>query len=130
MKAKAAASGAMNDYAQTLCTALNVWVTGTDNTTPNAANGFNAAARAQGFVQRNGIGTGGCLYNVGNNGAAFGVANGTTMTILDMLKDYDTLCVTTGGSTTSLPTSLKHKAGGLDTGGFTFTTINNTWDIA
>ena len=119
MKAKAASSGAMNDYAQTLSTALGVWVTG---------GGFNAAASAQHFVQQQGIGTAGCLYNVGNNGAAFGVANGTTMTIIDMLKGYDSLCVTTGGTMTSLPTSLKHTAGGLDTGGSTFTTINNLGD--
>jgi hypothetical protein len=127
LKAKAAASGAMNDYAQTLCTALDVWVTGSD---PNGANGFTPAAKAQGFVQQKGIGTGGCLYNVGNNGAAFGVANGTTMTILDMLKHYDSFCVTSGSTSTSLPTSLKHTAGGLDAGGSTFNTINNTGDIA
>jgi hypothetical protein len=121
LKAKAASSGVMNDYAQTLSTAIGVWVTGA---------GFNAAASAQHFVQQNGIGTAGCLYNVGKNGAAFGVANGTTMTILDMLKDYDSLCVATGGTMTSLPTSLKHTAGGLDAGGSTFATINNTGDIA
>jgi hypothetical protein len=127
LKAKAAAKGAMNDYAQALCTALDVWATGSD---PNGANGFTTAAKAQGFVQQKGIGTGGCLYNVGNNGAAFGVANGTTMTILDMLKGYDSLCVTKGSTTTSLPTSLTHTKGGLDAGGSTFDTINNTGDIA
>ena len=93
-------------------------------------NGFNAAASTQHFVQQKSVGTAGRLYNVGDNGAAFGVANGTTMTILDMLKDYDSLCSTKGSSLTSLPTSLTHKAGGLDAGGSTFNTINNTGDIA
>ena len=94
------------------------------------SDGYTAAASAQHFVQQNKIGTGGCLYNVGNNGAAFGVDNGTTMTIRDMLKGYDSLCVTTGGTMTSLPTSFKHTKGGLGTGGSTFATIINAGDIA
>jgi hypothetical protein len=122
LKVKAAAKGDMNAYAQTLCTALGVWLTG---------DGFNDAARAQHFVQQKGIGTGGCLYNVGNNGAAFDVPNGTAMTILDMLKGYDSLCVTTFiGTPTSLPISFKHTKGGLGAGGSMFDTINNTGDIA
>ena len=91
-------------------------------------NGFNAAASTQHFVQQKSVGTAGRLYNVGDNGAAFGVANGTTMTILDMLKGYNFLCVTKAGTMTSLPTSFTHTKSGVGAGGSTFETINNLGD--
>jgi hypothetical protein len=100
--AKNAAGGLIgNTYAQVLATALNVWVTTTGlgwNTSPTGPTKYGFA---QGF---GGAGLGSILYNVGSNGASFGVANNTYQTvnyILSYLNSKTT--VTTPGSITKLP---------------------------
>jgi hypothetical protein len=67
--------------AQVLATALSVYAT---NTTLDSTQ---AAAR-YGFTVR-GYGLGTATFNVGSNGDAFGVANNTTMTVLDLLLATD-----------------------------------------
>src|SRR5262249_11484814 len=64
---KASASGVIyNTYAQALTTALAVYVTGP---------GYNATAASYGFKKAfGGLGLGDVYYNVGSNGASFGVA--------------------------------------------------------
>jgi hypothetical protein len=71
--------------AQVLATALAVYVTdGTlDNTGVGTQYGF--------LVGGNGVAT--STYNVGSNGAAFGVANNTVMTVLDILPAADAQAV-------------------------------------
>ena len=71
--------------AQVLATALAVYVTdGTlDNTGVGTQYGFT--------VGGNGVGT--ATFNVGKNGAAFGVADNTTMTVMDLLLAADTQAV-------------------------------------
>jgi hypothetical protein len=67
----------VNAYA----TALAVYVTNAtlDSTGMGTLYGFT--------VSGNGVGTAG--YNVGCDGAAFGVVNGTTMTVMDLLLAED-----------------------------------------
>jgi hypothetical protein len=67
--------------AQVLATALAVYVTDPtlDNTSVGTQYGF--------IVSGNGVAT--ATYNVGSNGAAFGVADNTTMTVMDMLLAVD-----------------------------------------
>ncbi len=71
--------------AQVLATALSVYATNAtlDNTGVAANYGF--------VVSGDGLGTAG--VNVGSNGDAFGVANNTVMTVLDLLKATDALAV-------------------------------------
>jgi hypothetical protein len=71
--------------AQVLATALAVYVTdGTlDSTGVGTQYGFT--------VGGNGVGT--STFNVGANGAAFGVANNTTMTVMDLLLAADAQAV-------------------------------------
>ena len=67
--------------AQVLATALSVYAT-------NATLDNTQAATKYGFtVSGNGVGT--ATFNVGSNGAAFGVANNTTMTVMDLLLAAD-----------------------------------------
>ncbi len=67
--------------AQVLATALSVYVT-------NATLDPTQAAAKYGFtVGGDGVGT--ATFNVGSNGAAFGVANNTTMTVMDLLLATD-----------------------------------------
>src|SRR5262249_1400797 len=67
--------------AQLLATALAVYVTNAtlDDTGAGAQYGF--------VVTRTGLGT--SPWNVGGNGAAFGVANSPTLTVLDLLLRVD-----------------------------------------
>jgi hypothetical protein len=67
--------------AQVLATALNVYAT-------NGTLDSTRAAAQYGFTV-NGDGVGAAGVNVGSDGAAFGVANNTTMTVMDLLKATD-----------------------------------------
>src|SRR5262249_37067328 len=70
--------------AQLMATALNVYATTTSlGGTAAAAYGFDIT----------GYGLGASSYNVGPNGAAFGVANNTTLTVFALLLDADTLAL-------------------------------------
>jgi VCBS repeat-containing protein len=71
--------------AQVLATALSVYAT-------NATLDDTGVAANYGFlVSGDGVGTAG--VNVGSNGDAFGVANNTVLTVLDLLKATDALAV-------------------------------------
>ena len=67
--------------AQVLATALAVYAT-------NATLDGTAVAASYGFVV-SGDGVGAATWNVGANGDAFGVANNTTMTVMDLLLATD-----------------------------------------
>jgi hypothetical protein len=67
--------------AQVLATALSVYAT-------NATLDSTQAAAAYGFTV-SGYGVGTATFNVGSNGDAFGVANNTTMTVMDLLLATD-----------------------------------------
>ena len=71
--------------AQVLATALAVYVTDAtlDSTGVGTQYGFT--------VGGNGVAT--ATFNVGSNGAAFGVANNTTMTVMDLLLAADAQAV-------------------------------------
>ena len=71
--------------AQVLATALSVYVTNAalDNTGVGSQYDF--------IVSGNGVGT--ATFNVGNNGAAFGVANCTKVTVMDLLFAVDSQAV-------------------------------------
>ena len=81
--------------AQVLATALFVYAT-------NATLDSTGAATRYGFtVSGNGVGT--AAVNVGSSGAAFGVANNTTMTVMDLLLATDAQSINGvlyGGNTT------------------------------
>jgi len=67
--------------AQVMATALAVYVT-------NATLDSTGVGTQYGFtVSGNGVGT--ATYNVGDDGAAFGVANNTTVTVMDLLLSVD-----------------------------------------
>jgi hypothetical protein len=71
--------------AQVLATALNVYVT-------NATLDSTGVAASYGFtVSGNGVGT--ATVNVGSDGDGFGVANNTTMTVMDLLLATDAQAV-------------------------------------
>jgi hypothetical protein len=67
--------------AQVMATALSVYVT-------NATLDPTLAAASYGFTV-SGDGAGTATVNVGSNGDAFGVANNTTMTVMDLLLATD-----------------------------------------
>jgi hypothetical protein len=67
--------------AQVLATALSVYAT-------NATLDSTGVAANYGFVV-NGDGAGAATWNVGSDGDAFGVANNTTMTVMDLLLATD-----------------------------------------
>jgi hypothetical protein len=64
-----------NTYTQAFSMALSIYAS-----TPTL--GFNTKAASFGF---SGVSLGDATYNVGNNGAAFGVANDTTLTVFQVL---------------------------------------------
>jgi hypothetical protein len=71
--------------AQVLATALSVYATNSTLDSTQAASGY-------GFtVSGNGVGT--ATFSVGSNGDAFGVANNTTMTVMDLLLATDAQAV-------------------------------------
>jgi len=67
--------------AQVLATALSVYAT-------NATLDSSGVAAKYGFVV-SGDGVGAATWSVGSNGDAFGVANNTTMTVMDLLLATD-----------------------------------------
>ncbi|MFO0954028.1 MAG: LamG-like jellyroll fold domain-containing protein [Isosphaeraceae bacterium] len=71
--------------AQVLATALAVYVT-------NAALNPTAVGSQYGFIV-SGFGVGAATCNVGSNGGAFGVADGTVMTVMDLLLAVDAQAV-------------------------------------
>jgi hypothetical protein len=128
-------------YAQVFTTALNVFVT----TTGLGWNGAHTVSgttssswsSAFGFKQGFGIaGLGDIFINVGNNGASFGVANNTPITVSTALTYFNRQATLSGGSTSTKPTivfyalspdaqqsSLKNGANNV------FDSINETGDI-
>ena len=102
-----------NTYVQTFAVALAVYAT-------DPTLGGGSASTTQGFKVVNG-GTGSETYNIGSNGAAFGVANNTSLTVLQILQilnaDYN---ATTGlfyaGSST-LTNDANNVTNGINQGG-------------
>jgi hypothetical protein len=128
---KAAMSGSTwNTYAQSLATALSVWVTTSGLGWNTNATGPTNYGLQQGF---GGAGLGDIYYNVGTNGAAFGVANNTLMKVKNLLKHFNSKCARTGGSYTALPTSIvfygNNNASMVSRANNVFNGINNTGDI-
>jgi protocatechuate 3,4-dioxygenase beta subunit len=98
--------------AQVLAVALASYVTDSDLA--------GTVARQYGF-QVNSSGTASALFNIGSNGAAFGVANNTTMSIFDILRA--TNARSSGGVLYKGIQNLKNLANTVYDG------INNTGDI-
>jgi len=131
LKVKAAMSGSIwNTYAQSLATALGVWVTTTGLGWNTSATGPTNYGFHQGF---GGAGLGDIYYNVGSNGASFGVANNTLMKVKNLLNYFNSKCARTGGSYTALPTSIvfygNNDASMLSRANNVFNGINNKGDI-
>jgi SdrD B-like domain/Bacterial Ig-like domain (group 3)/Domain of unknown function DUF11 len=100
--------------AQVMATALSVYVTNqTLAGTVAAAYGFQVTA----------YGTGVATFNVGNDGAAVGQENGTTMSIMDILLAVNTLSRDDNGNLYGGNTSLRHTANDL------FSAINTAGNI-
>ncbi|MBX3403421.1 MAG: hypothetical protein KF699_08430 [Phycisphaeraceae bacterium] len=99
--------------AQVMAVALACYVTD-----PTLAGGSMAAQ--YGFNLSAG-GTGARLFNIGDNGAAFGVANGTTLTVLQVLQATDSMAV--NGVLYFYNPSLRNLANEV------YTSINETGDI-
>src|SRR5262249_51153283 len=95
--------GVMTTYAQALTTALNVWVTTTGLGWNTSATGPQFYGFQQGF---GGLGLGSVYYNVGSNGASFGVANNTLLTVNQILSYLNSKTTATGGTLTKLPRTL------------------------
>ncbi len=76
-------------------------------TNSNLAGGTMAAS--YGFIV-NGEGTGIATFNVGSSGAAFGVANNTTMSVMDMLEATDSLSAGGNGQIYNGNTALRSLA--------------------
>ena len=131
LKVKAAMSGSIwNTYAQSLATALGVWVTTTGLGWNTSATGPTNYGFHQGF---GGAGLGDIYYNVGSNGASLGVANNTLMKVKNLLNYFNSKCARTGGSYTALPTSIvfygNNDASMLSRANNVFNGINNKGDI-
>jgi hypothetical protein len=104
LNVKAAMSDSIwNTYAQSLATVLGVWVTTTGLGWNTIANGPKNYGFQQGF---GGAGLSDIYFNVGSNGASFGVTNNTLMKIKNLLSYTNSKCVRTGGNHTALPTSI------------------------
>jgi len=100
--------------AQVLATALSVYVT-------NATLDSTQVAAKYGFTV-SGYGLGTATFNVGSNGAAFDVANNTTMTVMDLLLAVDAAVVDDalyGGNT-----ALRNEANNV------FSALNNAGSIS
>jgi hypothetical protein len=93
-------AGGLTDSTMTdaLTTALSVYVT-------TSGLGWNSTAASFGFMQGpGGAGLGSLYFNIGNNGASFGVADNTLLTVNQILAYYNSHTVRTGGTLTTLPT--------------------------
>jgi hypothetical protein len=84
---------------QVLATALAVYVTDPtlDSTVVGSQYGF--------IVGSNGLAT--AMYDVGGDGAVFGVADDTTMTVMDLLKATDAQAVDGGRTTATRPSGTR-----------------------
>jgi hypothetical protein len=99
-----------NDTAQFFACALACYFTST------TLDGTNPEPGKFGFNQSPG-GTGSHTFNVGNNGAAFGVPNNTTLTVLQILQFIDeNECPLSGDSTTILG-DINNVLNGINRGG-------------
>ena len=95
------APSSYNAYAQAMSTALSVWVTTSGlgwNTSPTGPTLYKFQ---QGF---GGVGLGDLYYNVGTNGASFGVADNAYAKVSYLLTYLNNHYQGTGGSFVSLPT--------------------------
>ena len=130
LNVKAAMSSSnWNTYGQSLATALGVWVTTSGLGWNTSATGPTTYGFLQGF---GGVGLGDIYYNVGSNGASFGVANNTLMKVKNLLSYFNSKCVRTGGSYTALPTSIVfygNNATSLSRANNVFNGINNIGGI-
>jgi hypothetical protein len=90
-----------NLYLHAFNTALDIWVT-------TGGLGWGTASQNKGFMQGfGGAGLGSILYNVGSNGAAFGVANNTLLTVNQIMNYLNSKTSgRSGGSFTAPPSSI------------------------
>jgi hypothetical protein len=102
-----------NPYAQLLANALAVYAASTTLAGGNVAAGYGFTVSL--------AGTGAATYNIGSNGAAFGVANNTTPSVLQILLDANNLAV--GGVLNGGNSTLQGQAQNV------FSGINQTGDI-
>jgi hypothetical protein len=123
--------GSANNHAalEALCLSLNVWVTATGlgwNTNPGGPQSF-------GFHQgTGGSGLGSASYNVGSNGASFGVPNDSSLTVNQILSYFNShATVVTPGSFTVLRTWSFYSGNGtlLNGADSVMDMINNSHDI-
>jgi uncharacterized delta-60 repeat protein len=123
------ASGQTNTtMANVMSTALSVWVTTTGLGWNTSSTGPTFYGFHQGF---SGVGLGSLLYYVGSNGASFGVANNTYLTVNEILAYFNSHTVRTGGTLTKLPTWMIYagNASLLNRANAVFGGINQTGDI-
>jgi uncharacterized repeat protein (TIGR01451 family) len=112
-----------NTYAQTFAVALAVYAT-------DPTLGGSAAASGQGFVVQPG-GTGSDTFNVGSNGAAFGVANSSSLSVLQILQilnnNNNPATKQFYGGNSTLTTDANNVTNGINsTGDIQNATIGNT----
>ena len=98
-----------NDYCQIFGAALASYFTSTSL-------GGDPEAVKFGFNQSPG-GTGGKLFNVGNNGAAFGVPNNTSLTVLQLLQAANNLDCPLSGDSKDVLGELNNVFNGVNTTG-------------
>jgi hypothetical protein len=101
VKLKSASGLTNSTMTDALAVAMSEWVT-------TSGLGWNTSSTGPthyGFIQGpGGVGLGSLYFNVTNNGASFGVANNTLLTVDQILAYYNSHTVRTGGSSTALPT--------------------------
>jgi uncharacterized repeat protein (TIGR01451 family) len=102
-----------NTYAQAFANALAIYAT-------DPTLGGGSAAASQGFTVKTG-GTGSDTFNVGSNGAAFGVPNNTTLTVLQILttlnSNYSPTTHLFYGGSQSLTSAANNVTNGINQGG-------------
>jgi uncharacterized repeat protein (TIGR01451 family) len=102
-----------NTYVQAFAVALGIYA-------DTSSLGFNDTAKKFGFVIAPG-GGGAATFNVGDNGAAFGVANGTTLTVMQFIQAAtDNFSPATGlfyGGDQTLTSDLNNVLNGINTTG-------------
>jgi hypothetical protein len=107
-KLKAASGLTYNTMTKALGVPLGVWVTTTGDGWNTSSTGPTLYGFKQGF---GGAGLGSIWFNVGSNGASFGVANNSYLTVNAILAYFNSKCVRTGGSYTTLPTFVLYGGG-------------------
>jgi hypothetical protein len=102
-----------NTYAQTFAVALAVYAT-------DPTLGGNATAASYGFVVKSG-GTGSDSFNVGSNGAAFGVPNNTLLSVFGILQilnsNYNPTTHQFYGGSQTLTSAANNVTNGINQGG-------------